>query len=273
MLDLSSRLSTRAAQSGVRPVSPQLRVLGSALLCAAVLAVGMLGAGRAGAISFRLTELSQCPIVFGVVSCFGSPITIGFRVEGDPGEQVHGLGLSAHGYDESVVDFTSGSAVSSIFHALAHPAIGAYGGLSNVLVPRPTPGVVAGGPLAESAILAYGNRVQFFSGVGCCPTSGNPLDPGLDGVVGGGDAQFRLTFTVVGPGAVSILFGAGYFGDGVVIPGGYLEKPDGLRLTIGMDGQPIVTPEPGAAVLIGLGLALLARVRTRPVDPGSQWES
>lgn len=268
MMGWISKRPIGAAQPGWRPHVSLRRILRSALCLSVVCFVDLLCAGWAGAISFRVTELSRCPIVLGQASCLGAEITIGFRIESDPGEQVFGFGLSAHGYDESVVDFTRGWAVQSIFHAVAVPGVGAFSGLWNQLVDTSSPlGVVANGPVLESALFSYGNRVLFFSGVGCCPTSQNPLDPGLDGVVGGGDAQVRLTFTVVGPGEVSILIGDDYPGDGVVhYPLNDPRRLEDLRLTIDSDGQPTITPEPGAAVMIGIGLALLA-ARRFP-DPG-----
>lgn len=264
MMDPISRRSTVQKHRKVRPVHPLRRVLAAALVCASVSAGVMLGAGRADAISFRVTELSQCGFAFGVVSCVGEPITVGFRIESDPGERILGLSLSAHGYDESVVDFTSGVAVSSIFHGFALPGVGSFSGLSNFLVPAPAPGVVAGGRLAESAIGANGNRVQFFSGISLTSVTGNPLDPGLDGVVGGGDAHVRLTFAGGCCGRSYIRFGAGYPGDEIVSPDNILwhEQPDFFTLVFDTDAQPYIIPEPGSAILIGLGLALLARRRS-----------
>lgn len=66
---------------------------------------------------------------------------------------MYGLGASAWGYNESVVEFVTGQSVASINHGVAIPAVGAFNGLANVLAD----------PLAESAIGANGNRVLFFS--------------------------------------------------------------------------------------------------------------
>jgi len=238
----------------------------------------LLGASDAPALQFRVTELSTCPYdpIYGGVQCFGAEITIGIRIEAGPGEDLYGLGASAWGYDESIVDFTSGRAVSSIFHAVAIPGVGVFNGLTNALVhSTPAPGAVATGPLAESAIGANGNRVLFFNGVGLSATNYNPLDPGLDGVLGGGGTQFRLVFRVGGPGTTQIRVGTGYPGDGAVYAGGRpdVEGPPDMTIVVSSEFSPYVVPEPGTALLVGLGLASLGAVAristTRRVRSGA----
>ena len=176
-----------------------------------------------------------------------------------PGELIYGAGISAYGYNESVVDFTTGQTVPSIFHDVAIPAVGAFNGLFNSL----------SNPLTESSIGANGNRVLLFNGVGLRGVGYNALDPGLDGIVGGGDAQIRITFTATGPGASTILIGTGYAGDGIVGPGGILLQSNTLRLEVVPGFAPAwcPIPEPSAAVLAGFGLAALAarRAGARPI--------
>jgi hypothetical protein len=74
------------------------------------------------------------------------------------------------------------------------------------------------------------------------------------------DDQFRLVFRAIGPGRTVIRIGTGYEGDGEVGLGGSLDTSSNVEVAI------TVIPEPGAAVLVGLGLAGLA-MRTRHRGP------
>lgn len=170
----------------------------------------------------------------------GETVILSIRLTNGVG--VFGLGASAYGYNESVIDFTTGSTVASINHAVAIPAVGAFSGLGNTLT----------NPLSESSIGSSGNRVLIFNGVGLTATNTNALDPGLDGAVGGNDAQMRITFTATGAGSTTIIIGTGYNGDGEVLAGGVTDQSSNTSIAI------TVVPEPGTALLMGLGLAGLA---------------
>ena len=177
----------------------------------------------------------------------GAEITFSIRLSGGVG--VFGLGASAWGYDESVIDFVDGSgqAVPSINHGVCVPSAGCFNGLANVLA----------NPLAETSIGSSGNRVLIFNGVGLSATNSNAQDPGLDGVVGGNDAQIRVTFRAVAPGTAYIDFGTGYNGDAEVLAGGISDTTQNTRIGI------TVIPEPGTALLMGLGLVGLASAGRR----------
>ncbi len=204
----------------------------------------------AEALTIRLCECSMSDPDFNP----GSILSLGFRIEGAPGEAIYGLGVSVYGYNESVVDFVSGSTVPSIFHAVAIPAIGAFNGLGNTLT----------NPLGETSIGASGNRVLIFNGVGLSSVRYNPLDPGLDGVIGGGDAQIRVTFMATGPGVSSLLIGTGYIGDGVVVAGGQVIQSNTIQLTLVPGYAPSCPiPEPNTGLLLGLGLTGLAGRKQR----------
>lgn len=180
----------------------------------------------------------------------GDTLTLDIRLSG--GRNVNGLSASVWGYDESVIDFVRGEAVSSINHAVAIPGVGAFAGLTNLLVPQPPPSPVTGtfgtGPLSESAVGANGSRVQFMNGVSVTATNSNALDPGLDGTVE--DAQFRIVFEILRIGSFRLNVGTGYPGDGEIVPG---EFDDSANTVL----QYTIIPEPGNAVLLGLGLASL----------------
>jgi hypothetical protein len=230
-----------------------MRLPGSIFLSTSLLALAW-AAPSAGTVTFRVTEISDCPVEPGYgTTCFGEEVTTGFRVEGEPDEPIRGIGASIHGYDPSVVSFVSGAAVDSVFHAFADPDLGAFGGLENSV----------GGALSESAIAPKGNRVQFLNALSPSPRPWNPLDPGLDGAVGGGDAQFRLTFQIVGPGISFATIGTGYPGDVVVLGDGSTVPANNVRILFSSEEAPRVIPEPGSALLLGVGLGALARRRRR----------
>ena len=219
----------------------------------------LLGAPTASAVSFFVTELSGCTAAASQWDCLGvNPLptqifTIGIRVKGEPGEQVYGIGASVWGYDSSVVQFVGGEAVESLFHDVRASGIGA--GLDNL----------AAGALSESTCCAAGPRVQMLNALAFSPHSENPLDPGLDGVLGGGDAQIRVRFRAISPGIIQFRIGTDYgnfaTGDAIVYAGG--QTGPGNNAFIGSnpeDGLYVVQPipEPGTALLMGIGLAILA---------------
>jgi hypothetical protein len=172
----------------------------------------------------------------------GETVTIRLRIIDSTG--VFGLGASAWDYNESIIDYQTGSGqtVASINHAVCIPGTGCFSGLSNTLT----------NPLTETSIGVSGNRVLIFNGVGLTATNTNALDPGLNGAVGGNDAQMRITFTAIGEGTTNIIIGTGYNGDGEVLAGGVTDQSSNTSIAI------TVVPEPGTALLMGLGLAGLA---------------
>ncbi len=80
------------------------------------------------------------------------------------------------------------------------------------------------------------------------------LDAGYDGRIGG--PQFQIVFRAVGLGRTQIELGEP-FGGGLIIAGGARGVVHGTTVDLR------VIPEPGAAMLIGLGLAGLTAVGRR----------
>jgi len=114
---------------------------------------------------------------------------------------------------------------------------------------------------AESEIPGHGPRVLFFLSAGIGDSNTNPLDRGLDGEIGGGDAQFRVILMATGLGSTVLRIGTGCFGDGVIVP-----REDGdIIQAEELDVAIAVVPEPSAALLVALGLAAFESSRRRSV--------
>lgn len=170
----------------------------------------------------------------------GETVTIRLRIVDSTG--LFGLGASAWDYNETVIDYAVGSGlgVPSINHGTCIVAVGCFNGLANVLA----------NPLVETFIGASGNRVLFFNGVGLAGTNTNAQDPGIDNVVGGGDAQALLVFTAIANGTTQIRLGTGYNGDGAVFAGGAITQTDNETINI-------TVPEPAS---LAAGMVAMASV-------------
>jgi len=118
----------------------------------------------------------------------------------------------------------------------------------SVDAPRPLNALEPGDVFTISIRLS--DRVGVFNGVGLNATNSNDADPGLDGVAG--SAQFRLSFQVVGFSTTTIRIGTGYNGDAEVLAGGETNQSADVQISI------TSVPEPGTALLVGLGLVALA---------------
>lgn len=228
-----------------------LEMRASSTTAALFVITALLMAHSAAAVTFRVTELEcpDCAPEFGGGPGIGGSVTIGFRVEGPLDEEVLAIDAAILGYDESVADFASGSAVAEIYHAFADPDVGAFGGMRNFW---------AGAMEKNRYLRSFGSQWVWFLGAtrpSLDPNTYNPLDPGLDGVVGGGDAQFRATFVVTGPGVTTLSIGTVAPELMALLPGLVAVEAENAFVVISADAPPYVVPEPNVAVLLGLGLA------------------
>lgn len=176
----------------------------------------------------------------------GDLITIELAITHPASEPIFGVGLSIHGYEQTS-EFVSGEAVNGFFHQVCIAPGSCFGGLTNIA------GTADGDrrALSESSIGTSGPRVQFALALSGSPAGNVPgVDQGLDGLVG--STMFRVVFRVT-EGAITapveFFIDADYPGDGVVLASG-VTSADGIHL--------ILVPEPGTALLLGLGLTGLA---------------
>ncbi len=261
------------------------------------LIVGGLALAPAGAIAVefqvtrvvgsRVGEIWQQPSVASTLEqvtldpliTHGERITIDVRARLAAGEQLTELRASVSGYERGFITdldpeglpivgppvsafrFVEGESVAAAFPRDCFPVACVGDSLVNALA----------GALAVDEGGSTGPRVPIIagtSGVPLGPTSGLPgpgyaMTPGLDGVVGGGDAHFRLVFENVGgdeiwgPALVDIRIGTAYPGDSAFDGAGQAYSSPTTTITLH------IVPEPGTAMMMGLGLAVLAGRPTR----------
>ena len=189
----------------------------------------------------------------------GDSITFNLLLENATNEDVFGLGLAATGYDEGAVGsadnhllFSSGANSSSVFNTVYVAGIDADG-IATVS------GVYEDGNPSFPAFTEL--RVQMFNSVSTTGASGDGTnDNGIAGLqTNGSDVHIQVTFTAQALGAtpgspatVNLDFGVGEFGNSAIGAGGAALSFNNASYAV------TVVPEPGTALLMGLGLLGLA---------------
>jgi len=199
----------------------------------------------------------------------GETITFELVAENNTAVQLFGLALGVRGYDADAngeVDdglsyANSGQVAGSVFNIarVSGPPAGAVGGLNNQLTAPEELGFF--NPITFES---EEKRVQLFNGVEVVPSAGSGADDiGIGGYyVGDGDVHFLVTFqaTPVQRAAMDFTLDFGTFdefGESALGDGGALLPFGNTQYIL------TVIPEPGTALLMGLGLAGLAAQRRR----------
>lgn len=151
---------------------------------------------------------------------------------------------SVNDYDDSILAFAGGTVAPNVFNAICLAApTGCLGGLTNQIGSAIT--------LAERAV-GPGVEVEFLAALGLAPAGG-------DGSLDEPFPQFQLVFDVIGPGSTTLRVGtfAEYLD-------GYVGTEDSISNNVSVSvftGSPVI-PEPGTALLVGLGAMALTQVRS-----------
>ncbi len=191
-------------------------------------------------------------------------ITFDLRLDNPGNVDVFGLDVVVTGFDtpgttnaiSSGLQLVGGSVATSALNTVNIPAVGSLGGIANT---RTAPTQVWALSLSEPQPV----RTSLFAGAALTASNGNgSLDTGIGGgLVGAGDVHFRVTYRLVTniPDLnqnLTLSFGVAE-GLGHVAVGAGGESIAFQNATYALT----VIPEPGTALLMGLGLAALATRR------------
>ncbi len=195
----------------------------------------------------------------------GDEITFDLRLENSTNVDVYGLDVIVSGYDtpgttnvvSSHLQLVGGALSTSAFNTADIPAVGSVGGLANL---RSTPDQV----WALSLTNPQPVRTSLFAGAALSPSNGNgSLDTGIGGdLVGNGDIHFRVTYRLATNAPANL-------NQNLMLNFGTDASLGHVAIGAGGDTIPFqnasyaltVIPEPGTALLMGLGLAALATRR------------
>ena len=161
-----------------------------------------------------------------------------------------GIAGSVNDYDNAIVGLDAGASLisASVLNQVCIPGAGCFAGLTNQV----------GGAITfeERTNTGPGPEAEFLAALGLAAAGGQgDVDPGIvTGVAG--DPQFRIIYTALTPGTTTMQIGT------------YEEYQDGYTGTVDSIAnnttlQITVVPEPGTALLMGLGLAGLAAAGRR----------
>jgi hypothetical protein len=219
----------------------------------------------AQAVSVSITNVAHSGTGSATVLEIGDTLTFTGVYGNAAPDDVYGFAAAVDGYDsdnngvaDNGVAFVSGTVSSTAFASVESGGV-AYGGLSNTLTAATQVGYynpfcsLTGCPVIDPL------RAQIFQGINTTAAQGDgSIDFGVNGAsVGSGDVHFSITFEAIAglalPELRTLTFGEiASQGEVAVGTGGSLlpYTSDSYSFT--------VVPEPGTALLMGLGLAGLA---------------
>lgn len=193
----------------------------------------------------------------------GETVTVDLVLENATQEDVFGLEILATGYDvgndgttlNNHLVLSGGAVASSALNDTFVAGVGSFNGLSNLRTAPLEQG--QGSPIFDPL------RTSLFAGASLSSVNGDgSLDTGIGGLqTNGSDVHFQVQFTAqagltgINANTVTLNFGVGEFGSAAIGAGGQILAFNNASVDI------TVVPEPGTALLMGLGLAGLATRR------------
>ena len=230
-------------------------------------AVALIAPMSASALGITVTNVStSSPNANGSLDN-GDTVTFDLLLSNSDNFDIIGLDVGVFGYDEGNVAatndnhllFESAASGTSVFRAFD---------VSTSTLTELTPQVAQGE--FDTGLADGGRAVRLFGGIDTTPTNGDgTTDTGVNGnstnPATDGDVHLQVTFsaqslgaTNASPATVDLVFGIGQQGFDVQGPGGSLASQwSNASVTV------TIVPEPGTALLMGLGLAGLAGIRRR----------
>ena len=227
-------------------------------------AVALIAPMSASALGITVTNVStSSPNADGSLES-GDTVTFDLLLSNPGGLSLVGLDVGVFGYDRGAVGAASDNYL--VFES-AQSGAGAFGTIfssgNNVL------GLGADAPQGEfdTGLADGGRAVRLFGGISTTPVTGDGTnDSGINGLqTNGADVHLQVTFsaqslgaTPGAPATVNLVFGIGQKGFDVQGTSGSLAS-QWSNATAAVT----IVPEPGTALLMGLGLAGLAGIRRR----------
>lgn len=232
-------------------------------LSACFVTVGVLAAGPAAAVTVSILGVSSSAGSAGLAVGDTLSLDIGLRNTDDP---VYAVGISIYGYDRDILELVDVTTSSSFLNR-TDPAAGPGGGFVNAARQDDYSHLPVG--IQEIILADVEPRVRLFQGISLSLNGGDgSMDRGIaGGLTGEGDAHARVTFRLISAAATTLSIGTDLMQDAVLLSGVVLASAKGTSYAVypglGSSGPWVPTPEPGTALLVGLGLAVLSGRRSR----------